>query len=199
LKVIQQSHEILRMTPGPLRLIEEAGRTCYKSAEGKKITNHSAQAFVKQLLKMGHLSVLEHSSMTVRFITNRGVSHELVRHRLASFSQESTRYVDYKDDIEFIDPAWPPENKAAEQVWWAAMESAELAYRELREKGWRPEQAREVLPNSLKTEIVMTANFREWLHVFDLRCDKAAHPQMRALMCGLRDEFLEKFEVFKSE
>lgn len=193
----------------PMNLIELAGRTCYKSEE--KITPESASKFVQKINKLGHHSVLEHSAMTVRFIIDRGVSHELVRHRLCVFSQESTRYCDYKGGVEFIIPPWCtqiepmnteegydisdiPEDQA---MWFCAMRVAEWQYIELRSHFWSPQQARSVLPNSLKTEIVVTANFREWQHIFSLRTSKAAHPQMREIMLPLLKECAERFpEIF---
>lgn len=173
-----------------LKKIEAAGRTCYKSED--RITDHSAEKFVRTLIRSGHHSVLEHHNVTVRIITNRGVTHELVRHRIAAYSQESTRYCDYGDgEIEFIWPSWidlqgnpiPLESREFLRM----LQDAERNYKLLRANGWLPQQAREILPNALKTEIVMTANLREWRHVFRLRCGVAAHPQIRELMRdGLR-------------
>jgi thymidylate synthase (FAD) len=180
MKLIPQSATLVHVTPNAEKMIESAGRTCYKSEH--RITNDSAREFVKGLASSGHLSVVEHDVATFRFVTNRGVTHELVRHRLASYSQESTRYVRYQD-VEYITPTWwadateDQKNMLREALTWS-----EFYYNELLQSGWRPEQAREVLPNALKTEIVMTANLREWIHVFNLRCSKKAHPQIRELM-----------------
>ena len=190
------------------KLIEKAGRTCYKSED--KITDKSAAEFVQMIIKRGHESVLEHQSVTVRIICDRGVSHELVRHRIASYSQESTRYCDYKGEMEFILPPWSSlkegtynggylaESERTPGVMWLEnMLIAEDTYHGLRHMGWRPEQARSVLPNSLKTEIVMTCNLREWRHFFTLRCAKAAHPQMREIAIPMSTEFYEYLpEVF---
>ena len=199
MQIVEQSHEILCCDFKAIQMIERAGRTCYKSEE--KITIGSAAKFVKHITKLGHHSVIEHANATVKFITNRGVTHELVRHRLASYSQESTRYVDYQEEMEFIKPVWwnddpemSIENRLAQETWISAMTISEDYYRQLRKGGWRPEQAREVLPNSLKTEIVMTANFREWMHVFKLRCNKKSHPQMVALMRPCYEEFLRNWK-----
>ena len=186
MKLIDQSFRIIEMTRYPMELIEEAGRTCYKS--GEKITKDSADKFVSMLISRGHHSVLEHASATVKIITNRGVTHELVRHRLASFSQESTRYVKYGDGMEFITPVWYGENVEADNAFWWACNHASKAYQKLIGLGWRPEQAREILPNSLKTEIIVTANMREWRHIMELRTSPKAHPQIRDLMNkGLQD------------
>lgn len=193
-----------------LRKIEIIGRTCYKSEN--KITNDSAHAFVKKIISSGHLSVIEHIDLSVRFVVDRGVSHELVRHRLASFSQESTRYCNYKGGVTFVIPPWvniEPGDYDVDNVcnfpevdpcfiWLFAMKSAENDYLYLiHRSGWTPQQARSVLPNSLKTEIVVTANLREWRHIFKLRCAKAAHPQMREIMIPLREELIRLLpEIF---
>lgn len=196
--IIQPSAELLHITPNALQLIERAGRTCYKSEE--KITDESAGAFVKMLMKRKHFSVLEHASATFRFITDRGVTHEMVRHRLAAYSQESTRYCNYTKDkfqghLRFIKP--PFAVGMAEKFWEAAMEDAERYYQKIIECGEPPQIARSVLPNSLKTEIVMTCNFREWLHVFDLRTDPGAHPQIRFVMIEALIKLSELYpEVF---
>jgi thymidylate synthase (FAD) len=190
----------------PLELIELAGRTCYKSEE--MISNDSSKKFVKGIMKRGHESVIEHSAMTVKFICDRGVTHELVRHRLCSFSQESQRYVGYKFGCTFVIPPWvdlvpgeyffnydPNQEWNIEQwQWFRAMIFAENTYKCLIEK-WTPQQARSVLPNSTKTEIVVTANFREWKHIFNLRCSKAAHPQMREIMIPLLKECQKQIPV----
>lgn len=181
-----------------LKLIELAGRTCYKSED--HITVDSAKGFVKQILDSGHHSVIEHINIMVRFICDRGVTHELVRHRLASFSQESTRYANYSKDkfgneITVIKPSFWLEDSPEYAEWLKAMENSERAYMQLIKLGISPEQARSVLPNSLKTEIVMTCNIREWRHVVNLRCSKAAHPQMREIMLPLLAEFHEKIPV----
>jgi len=178
MKIVKQSVEVLTFTPDAAKLIEAAGRTCYKS-EGK-INPESARRFVCMLLERGHLSVLEHASATLRIVCDRGVSHELVRHRLASFSQESTRYCRYGGDIAFIEP--PGLDDDSRYVWERSILIAEGAYKHLLELGQRPEIARSVLPNALKTEVVITANFREWLHILGLREAPAAHTQMREVM-----------------
>jgi thymidylate synthase (FAD) len=182
MKIIEQSWTWEQKPKNALAIIERAGRTCYKTE--KKIQKDSAELFVRKILKLGHETVLEHVTASVRFITNRGVTHELVRHRLSSFSQESTRYVKYQE-IEFIKPVWwadknyPEANKAR---WKEAMQTAEKAYQAAILALDRPEQAREVLPQALKVEIVMTANLRQWRNIFNLRCAPQSHPQIRALM-----------------
>lgn len=204
--LIKPRHEILTAVNGDdiLQRIEAAGRTCYKSE--RKITPQSAVPFVKSIVKNGHESVIEHESISIRFICDRGVTHELVRHRLAAFSQESTRYCDYggkycAPHVTFIVPPWceisPGEYRVPGDIppvphvdfyWACSMLDAERYYASLRAHDWTPQQARAVLPNSLKTEIVMTANLREWRHVLKLRTSPAAHPQMRELMVPLLTE-----------
>jgi len=184
------------------KLIEIAGRVCYKSED--KITDTSSDKFCKMLIERGHESVLEHRSITVKLICDRGVSHELVRHRLSSFSQESTRYCNYskKDNgqINVINLAGgiQVENKIETNsmkfiqilgTWYSAMEHAEKAYLEMIELGATPQIARSVLPNSLKTEIIITSNIRQWREILRQRTAKAAHPQMRQVMHTLAQIF----------
>lgn len=174
-----------------LKKIERCGRVCYKS-EGR-ITEGSAEKFVANLIKRGHEAVLEHASITVKFVVDRGVSHEIVRHRIASYCQESTRYCNYsKDDfgseITFIIPDYLDFGTAGWKVWKETMKACEDAYFKLLDIGLLPQEARAVLPNSLKTELVMTANLREWRSFFKLRTATAAHPQMREVTRPLLDE-----------
>ncbi len=194
MKIIDQSHEIISLPDNLLQVIEAAGRTCYKSED--KITPDSATGFVARMRDRGHHAMIEFGDIIVRFVTNRGVTHELVRHRLCSFAQESTRYVRYDGKMEFVRPCWWEDCTPAQQtLWQQAMADAENRYLSLLESGWRPEQAREVLPNSLKTEIVVKGNIREWRHIFALRCTKKAHPQIRALMIPLLAELKEHLPV----
>jgi len=194
MKIIDQGYEIVSLPEDLLQTIEAAGRTCYKSED--KITSDSAAGFVSRMRDRGHHAMIEFGDIIVRFVTNRGVTHELVRHRLFSFAQESTRYVRYDGKMEFIRPCWWEESTPAQQeTWEAAMKDAEKYYLELLKSGWRPEQAREVLPNSLKTEIVVKGNIREWRHMFALRCSKKAHPQIRALMLTLLVELQDRLPV----
>lgn len=183
MKIIEQSWQWIQKPILPLEIIEQAGRTCYKSE--KRITKGSAEKFIKMIIELAHETVIEHVSASVRLITNRGVTHELVRHRLASYSQESTRYVRYSHGIEFIKPVWWNDleySEAQKKNWLESMECAEKSYLEALKLGDKPEQAREVLPHALKTEIVVTANLREWRHIFELRCSLKSHPQIRTLM-----------------
>lgn len=179
MKVIDQKVELLSMTPDAIQLIESAGRTCWKS-EGK-ITDGSAEKFVAMIIKRGHESVLEHASATMRITTDRGISHEIVRHRIGmSYSQESTRYVRYNDDTEFIN-AFGIESAPARAVWTLVMNISAAAYACLIAMGVSPQWARSVLPSSTKTEIVVTGNLRAWRHFIRLRQASGAHPQIREL------------------
>ena len=200
MKIINASYSIETPIDGAeiLKRIEKAGRTCYKSED--RITDESAEAFVRKLIERGHESVLEHASITVRFICDRGVSHEIVRHRLASYSQESTRYCNYSGDrfrnnITFIKPCFLDEGTCGYKLWKQAMFIAEKEYFDLLNWGCTPQEARSVLPNSVKTEIVMTANLREWRHFLKLRTATAAHPQMRELTVPVLHELQEWIPV----
>lgn len=188
--LVKPSAEILAVSYEALQLIEVAGRTCYKSED--KITSDSAPKFAEMILKRGHESVLEHATATVRFICDRGVTHEIVRHRLASYSQESTRYCDYgKMGIKFIIPG-DFELDAADM---SLLQVIEEHYNHCLSIGRSPQQARYFLPNGLKTEIVMTANLREWRHFFKLRTSAAAHPQMREVAAPLLEKMKTRIPV----
>lgn len=208
MKIIKSGYEILSEINGDkiLKSIERAARTCYKSED--LITQESAKKLVANLLSRGHEAMIEHESLSIKFICDRGVSHEIVRHRVASYAQESTRYVNYSkskygSEITVIEPSWfkndvvgeysvqwdglygntsePTFTTEAEKIWFWSMAIAERDYLKLINEGCTPQEARSVLPNSLKTEIVMTADLREWRHFFKLRTAKVAHPDMRVL------------------
>lgn len=194
MKIIRQSHKIISIPENILQTIESIGRTCYKSED--KITETSAEGFVNKLINNKHYAMIEFGDIIVKFITNRGITHELVRHRLCSFAQESTRYVRYDGEMEFIEPVWIGISSYDQtQLFRNSLLYAEKVYQELLSLGWKPQQAREVLPNALKTEIVVKANIREWRHIFQLRCAPDAHPQMRALMIPLLQELQEKVPI----
>ncbi len=184
MRIAEQGFEIVFWTD--IKHIEGAGRTCYKS--GEKIGEDTYPPFIKGLIKRHHGAMLEHGMVMVRLITSRAVTHELVRHRLASFAQESQRYVQY-DNVEFIRPVWcPTDTSPGFEEWTRRMLEAEIGYRHLIDMGWPAEQARDVLPNATKTEIVVTANYREWRHIMSLRAlgtTGRPHPQMQALMLPL--------------
>jgi thymidylate synthase (FAD) len=175
------------MTPDPLGMIELAGRTCYKSED--KIIPGSAGKFVKMLLDRGHEAMIEHASMSYGVACDRGVSHEIIRHRLFSYAQESTRYCNYTNkEMEFIRPSFLSDfvdklgydcQGETGTIWMHQIKDAETAYKKLILLGENPQIARSVLPNSLKTSIVITGNLREWRHFFKMRTAKTAHPQMQ--------------------
>ena len=224
--IIRPHHEFIDCPSSDdiLRRIELAGRTCYKSED--RIAPGSAEDFVRGIIKRGHLSVIEHVNITVRIVCDRAISHELVRHRLASYSQESSRYANYAKEkfgrqITVILPLWYEDiiptgekdrdgwadisyrlhiKKQRAAFWIESCLVAESAYFNLIESGAAPQEARSVLPNSLKTEVVMTANLREWKHIFRVRCDKAAHPQMREIMRPMLADFYRLVPwVFEAE
>ncbi len=209
--LVKPSFIVIAQSILPESLIEKAGRVCYKSED--KITANSCEPFISGLIKSGHESVLEHASFTVKFICDRGVTHELVRHRIASYSQESTRYCNYKGGMTFVIPPWCGIEEGeylhqdeviglpshADIYWATAMLEAEKFYLALLKHDWTPQQARSVLPNSLKTEIVTTANVREWRHIFRLRTSPKAHPQMRETMIPLFKHLRKFFPIFFSD
>ena len=212
MRIIEPSHEILHVPDGEfiIRHLELAARTCYKSED--RITPTSGKELLTRIVALGHESVLEHVSLSVRLVCDRGITHEIVRHRLCSFSQESTRYANYARDrfgreITVIRPFFWTEDSDRYAIWVRAMEQVETAYLTLIDAGATAQEARSVLPNSLKTEIVVTANVREWRHVLGLRCAGPSHPQMRQLMLPLLRElhdrvplvFDDLFERFQAD
>lgn len=206
MKVIEPWFEIERIDASDrvIRLLEAAARNCYKS---EKVTTISeAQDYLKEkIMDSGHHSVIEHISVTVRVVCDRGISHEMVRHRIASFSQESTRYCNYSkgkhgSEIITISPFfWEPASEDCPQVrmykeaqrmdWVEAMEFSQKIYMRMVDRGASPQEARTVLPNSLKTEVIMTTNLRSWRNFFQQRVAPAAHPQMRQIAQPMLDEF----------
>ena len=215
MKIVEPKYEILTdISEGgikELQQIERVARVCYKSEDKITPDGESAKKLVGFLVKQGHEAMLEHSQLSVLFTCDRGVANELVRHRIASFAQESTRYCNYSKEkfggeLSFIRPFYIPDGMAqqfdvrsAEYHKWALFrdmcEDVEGDYIDLIDHGMRPEQARCVLPLCLKTEIVVTANYREWRNIFKLRTPVAAHPQMRELMCPLLKELQSKIPV----
>lgn len=204
MKILEPSAEIAGVLDGvaSLKNIELAGRVCYKS-EGL-VTEDSYISFVRGLILRGHESVLEHEKATVKVVCDRGVSHEIVRHRIASYSQESSRYCTYSGDkygneISVIRPCFWTEGSTSYQLWFEAAKSAEVTYMELLAEGASAQEARTVLPNCLKTEIYITMNFREWRHFFSLRTSKAAHPQMRQVAFMILELLRERVPVVFEE
>ena len=182
-----------------LKKIERIGRICYQSQES--ITDDSWRAFIEKLLRRRHLSVIEHVSVTAYIYCDRGVSHELVRHRIASFSQESTRYCNYNKGrkmpggeigvVPMMDGLTDVQ-KVRRRGLYAACEDV---YNSEVAEGVSPQQARDSLPTCLRTEIVMTCNLREWLHFFEMRCAPNAHPAMRKIAFELLDQMQKMIPV----
>lgn len=200
MRIVEPWFEILDEINGEdiLKRIEKIGRVCYKSED--KITDDSARKFVANILKSGHESVIEHEKVSVRIVCDRGVTHEIVRHRIASYSQESTRYCNYCNEkfgkeLTLIKPLFWQEDSMEYNMWLDTMQTIENTYNKLIEVGAEPQQARSILPNSLKTEIVVTMNLREWRHFFRLRTSKRAHPQMREVACAILADFRGKIPV----
>lgn len=214
MKIVKSKVEILTVISEggvkELKLIELAGRTAYKSEDNISDDISSAKRFINMIVKLGHESVLEHSLLTVRFTCDRGVSHEIVRHRMAAYTQESTRYCNYASgkfgrEITFIAPSTLKKDSIEYFEWYQACDEAEKNYIACMQLNMKPEQARAVLPMSVKTEVVMSANYREWRHFLKLRCAKTAHPDIRKLalelLCELQlripvvfDDIYEKYK-----
>ncbi len=204
MKIIEPSVELIGEVDGEkiMKHIELAGRVCYKSES--RISDDSAEKFIANIIKSGHESVIEHVSLTFKIICDRGVTHEIVRHRIASFSQESTRYCDYSNgkfdgELTFIKPNFWAEDDENFKIWRDTMKILEENYLLMRKNGARPQQARAILPNSLKTEIFMTANLREWRHFLKLRTSSRAHPQMRQVALKIYEILKEKLPVIFSD
>lgn len=200
MKIIQPSFEILSYTSDMTKLIERAIRCAYKSED--RIEEGSDAKIISHIKSLKHESTLEHGSITVKFVTDRGVTHELVRHRICSFTQESTRYCNYGkgkfgSEITVIEPFFfnAEERRANSAQWLSAMNMCEMYYLAMLKNGATPQEARSVLPNSLKTEIVVTANVREWRKIFELRTSKEAHPQIRQIMCPLLAVFRQRWPL----
>lgn len=194
MKIISSGFEILDDVNGKeiIKKIEKFARVCYKSENN--ITAISASEFLLRLLKSGHESVFEHEKISVKIICDRGISHEIVRHRIASYSQESTRYCNYSKEkfgkeLTFIRPFFWDEDTQKYNIWENTMLEIERNYNSLIELGAKPEEARSILPNSIKTEIIVTMNLREWRHFFKLRTSIKAHPQMREITLPLLKKF----------
>ena len=193
MRIIEPSYEILTKIDGKqvLQHIEYCARTCYQSYN--KQTDDSCYQFVKMIMGRNHESCLEHYSFSVKFIVDRGVHNEIVRHRIASYSAESSRYCNYSNDkfgneITFIRPFFFKEDNLGYFAWKEACQTAERMYMDLLQLGSKPEEARSVLPMSIKTETVMTTNLREWRHFLKMRTTKFCHPQMRQITIPLLNE-----------
>lgn len=183
MRIVEPSVQLLWSTHAPTLQVELAARTCYKSEDKLGTTD-----LVSRLISSGHHAMIEHASASIKIVTDRGITHEIVRHRIASYAQESTRYCNYSQDkfgreVAFIQP--PGLDDRQHGQWQSACLDAERYYFQMLDMGCSPQIARSVLPNCTKTEIVMTCNFREWRHFILLRSSKAAHPQIRPIAAAV--------------
>lgn len=200
--IVKPSYQILTEIDGKKELqhIEKIARVCYKSEDRIDQTGESAKKIIGVLLKAGHEAMIEHSHLSVKFVIDRGITHELVRHRIASFAQESTRYCNYAGNkfgsqITVIEPFFYKKDPKKYEMWKQGCEAAEKAYFELLKAGSTPQEARSVLPTCLKTEITISANYREWRNIFKLRCAPDAHPQCREILIPLLKELQSKIPL----
>lgn len=194
MKIVQPSATLEWITPNAAKMVEKAGRTCYKSECGT-----DPDDFVRKIIGRGHDSVLEHACMSVRIICDRGISHEIVRHRVASYSQESTRYCNYSGDrfgheIVVVQPSGLDEEQRVS--WWYGVNFAETSYFTMIEKGAKPQQARSILPTCLKTELVVTTNMREWRHFLRLRLAAGAHPDIQIIAKMIKEIIAQEVPIF---
>lgn len=172
--------ELLSITPNAEKLIEDAGRTAYLSF--RKAIKCDSKDFIRMLNDSGHESVLEHASATFRIKGgSRSFTHQLVRHRHCSFTQQSQRYVN-EVNFDYIEPESIKKNPAAHQLFTSLIEDAKKVYKEMQKLGVKNEDARFILPNAVESEIVVTANFREWRHIFELRGNADAQWEIRKII-----------------
>lgn len=198
MKLINQSYKILDFPWLATNIIANSARVSHMSQNG--YSNVENVEFIKKLIMWGHLSPFEHCSARVKITTNRAIANELVRHRHCAFTQESTRYCQY-DDLTVIRPGWLDfsleKNKFTIKRYMEYLDETQSLYRYMIRSGIPAEQARGILPLDTATTLVMTANLREWISVFKLRCDAASHPQMIELMSGIKKEFIERLPWLK--
>ena len=204
MKIIKQNVELISKTPYEtvLQIIETAGRTCYKSEPNESFDEKRAEAFIKRILDSKHESVIEHQSLTFRITTNRAIANEITRHRIASYSQESTRYCNYCKDkfdneITVIEPLYDDcgTNEKYDE-WYNTMLDIEKTYLSLTNQGVKPDIVRGILPLDLKTELVVTMNFRALRHFISLRSSGHAHPQIREIAGQIYDILNERYPIF---
>jgi len=199
MRIIEPSFEIINFTDNAIDVIQQAGRNCYQSDP----TSDPA-AFVSRLIRSGHHTPLEFASATVKIVCDRGVMAELTRHRLSSFAVQSSRYCNYSKDkfgneISVVRPIFWPTSHMQYTLWRQACQVAEESYMTLLKRGATAQEARSVLPNSLATSIMISANLREFMHIFKLRCDKQSHPQIREVCLPLLSEFHKRVPVLFEE
>lgn len=201
-KIINPSVEIVsEVNPDVmLKTIEKAARTCYKTENNISEDTSSAVKMITKLIDLGHTAMIEFADIHVKLITDTGVLKDLSRHRHCSFAVESTRYCNYSKgkfgtELTFIKPCNMDENSGIYHTWLKTMNDIEKAYMQMAQNGALPDQLRMILPHSLKTEINMKCNMREWRYILKLRCSKAAHPSVREVMLMLLNEFHSKIPV----
>ncbi len=201
--IVKQSVELVQATREADKLIERIARVCYNSEDKMQCDcvdgycdscRARRDKFLAGLAGRRHDSVFEHASATFKIVTDRGITHELVRHRLASYTQSSTRYIKYDDGIPVVEPLFVKESER--EIWLAAMKQAEEAYLQQLAAGVPPQNARDVLPTCTATTIFMTANLREWRHVVELRIARGAHPKIREIAAQVRVALLEVCPVY---
>ncbi len=200
MKLVDSGFEIMTPIDGDyiIKFIEKCGRTCYKSED--KITADSAKKLLTNIIASGHHSVIEHFSVTVKFTCDLGFYKDITRHRVASFSIESTRYCNYSKgkfgkELSIIKPVHIGENTPEYEIWKSCMQNIEDHYLKMAELGATPDQLRMMLPHSIKADVVMTANLREWRHVLGLRTSKRVHPSIHTVMRKLLKEFQNRIPV----
>lgn len=198
MKLINQSYQILDFPWLATNIIANSARVSHMSQD--RYSNTENVEFIKKLIMWGHLSPFEHCSAQVKITTNRAIANELVRHRHCAFTQESTRYCQY-DDLTVIRPNWIDFSlvisDSVVHKYTEYLSEVQSLYDHMINSGIPAEQARGILPLDTATTLVMTANLREWISVFKLRCDAASHPQMIELMSGIKKEFIERLPWLK--
>jgi thymidylate synthase (FAD) len=201
-KIVSPSYEILTKLDGIkiLKHIEKIARTCYRSEDKISADGESAKNMIRTLIAAGHEAMIEHYSVSVRFICDLGFYKDLTRHRMASYAIESTRYCNYSkgkfnQELTFIEPCNIEKGTSEYGIWLECMDRIEKSYMQMAQLGCKPDQMRMLLPHSIKSEVNITANLREWRHIFRLRTSRAAHPALRQLMLPLLEEFKNKISV----
>ena len=200
-KVYKESVEIMTPLDGDMIMkhLELCIRNCYKSED--KIEPGSAERMIRKIIELKHEAMLEHFSISVRIITDVGVYKDLTRHRIASFAIESTRYCNYSkgkfgSELGVMVPPELQEGTEEYNIWFNAMEEIEKAYNALAAKGYKADVCRMLLPHSTKSSVILTANIREWRHIFKLRTAKAAHPTVQSVMKRVLVQFKKHIPIF---
>lgn len=201
-KIVEPSVEIITELNGDkiLKTIERAARTCYKTEDNISEDTESAKKMISKLIEMGHTAMIEFADVHVILTADTGVLKDLTRHRHCSFAVESTRYCNYSkgkfgNEITVIKPCNIEEGTKEYDLWLDCMNNIETTYNQMAELGCKPDQLRMLLPHSLKCNINLKANVREWRHIFSLRCAKAAHPSVQEIMKMVLVEFHKQIPI----